>query len=242
MMRCIVLGRLFGIPIHLDTSWFVILGLVTWTLATRYFPFQVRGLSVPMSWLMGGLAAVLLFVCVLLHELGHSLIAKREGIPVNRVTLFLFGGVAQIASSPTRPLVELKVALAGPLVSIAIAALCAWGSSRIPLETTPHIIAFVIARYLAVVNLAILVFNMLPGFPLDGGRVLRAALWAWSGDFLKATRVTSTLGSALGFGLLGLGLWAVFRGQWIGGIWYACLGFFLRDAALVSSREVLMRR
>ena len=242
MTRRIALGRLFGIPIYLDTSWFVVLGLVTWTLATRYFPFQVRGLSVPIYWCMGGLAAVLLFVCVLLHELGHSLIAKREGIPVNRVTLFLFGGVAQIASSPTRPLVELKVALAGPLVSIAIAALCAWGSSRIPLDTPTHAIAFAIARYLAVVNIAILVFNLLPGFPLDGGRVLRAALWAWSGDLLKATRITSTLGSAMGFCLLGLGLWAIFRGQWIGGIWYTCLGFFLRDAARVSYQEVLMRR
>lgn len=242
MTRRIPLGRVCGIPIELDASWFIILALVTWTLARGYFPDQLHGASQRLYWLMGGLAAVLLFGCVLLHELGHSLMAKRAGIPVTRVTLFLFGGVAQIGGYPRRPLIELVVALAGPAVSIVLAALCWWGSHLLHPGGPLTLITIVILRYLAMVNTALLVFNLLPGFPLDGGRTLRAVLWAWSGDLVRATRITTALGQALGLGLLALGAWALLQGRWIGGLWYVLLGLFLRDAALASYREAIIRQ
>lgn len=241
MTRRIELGQLFGIPILLDTSWFIMLAVVTWTLATGYFPAQMPGRSAATYWLMGLVAAVLLFLCVLLHELGHSLVAKGYGIPVKRVTLFVFGGVAQIASDPKRPLVELMVALAGPLVSAVIATGCFWASSHVVVETHAQLVGRSIVHYLAVVNVAILVFNLLPGFPLDGGRVLRAALWAWWGDLRKATRIASLFGSGLGMGLLALGLVSVIQGHLISGLWDVLLGTFLRNAAKVSYDEVVMR-
>lgn len=231
------LWTIFGIPIHIDRSWFLILLFVTWTLSSRYFPSAYPGFSGIAYWLMGALAAVLLFACVLLHELGHSLVAKGYGIPVERVTLFIFGGVAQIAAEPRRPRVELNVALAGPLVSIVIASACFALADALTVETPPQLAVFAIVRYLAIINTAILIFNLLPGFPLDGGRVLRAALWAWTGSLRKATRMASTVGSGLGLCLLALGVWGIVRGSWLTGLWYVLLGLFLRDAARVSYRQ-----
>lgn len=242
MTRRVALGRVCGIPIELDASWFIILALVTWTLARGYFPDQIQGASQRLYWLMGGISAVLLFGCVLLHELGHSFMAKRAGIPVTRVTLFLFGGVAQIGGHPRRPLIELVIALAGPVVSIVLATLCWWGSHLLHPSSPPGLITIVILRYLAMVNTALLVFNLLPGFPLDGGRTLRAILWAWSGDLVRATRITTVLGQGLGLGLLALGAWAILQGRWIGGLWYVVLGLFLRNAALASYREAIIRQ
>lgn len=235
-MRRVQLCRVLGIPILLDPSWFVILALVTWTLATSYFPFRVPGAPPAAHGMMGLCAAVLLFACVLLHEFGHAAAAKACGIPVSRVTLFIFGGVAHIAQDPRRPLVELLVAVAGPLVSVAVAALCFWGSGTAPAASSPTTLALL--RYLAVVNTAILAFNLLPGFPLDGGRLLRAALWAWMGDLGRATRIAAALGSGLGIGLMMLGALSLLRGHWINGIWYGLLGIFLRRAAQASAEEV----
>ena len=227
----------FGIPIHIDASWFLIVAFVAWSLSNGHFPAQYPGLGAAVYWMMGGTAALLLFACVLLHELGHSLIAKRYGIPVARVTLFIFGGVAQIGGDPARPFVELKVALAGPLVSALIAATCFIVAGWIPVLSPLHLVAVAILRYLALINTALILFNLLPGFPLDGGRILRAVLWAWSGSFRKATRIASAVGSVLGVGLLALGVWEVLKGLWAGGMWYVMLGFFLRDAALSSYRQ-----
>ncbi len=237
--RIIKLGSCLGIPIHLDASWFVILALMAWTLATHLFPSQFPGLSQAVYWVMGPVAAVLLFSCVLLHELGHCVMAQQSGVPVKRVTLFLFGGVAQLGGESRRPLVELKVALAGPLVSVLLAALCMGLSSIMPVQTTIQLVGFLIVRYLAIVNTVILCFNLLPGFPLDGGRVLRAALWAWSGDVRQATRIASLFGSALGIGLAVLGGVWLLKGRWLGGVWYVVLGVFLRDTARASYAQVL---
>jgi Zn-dependent protease len=165
-------------------------------------------------------------------------VAKAYGIPVSRVTLFIFGGVAHIAQEPRRPLVELVVALAGPLVSVVIAAGCFWAAGALT-PSDAGLIGLVILRYLAVVNTAIVVFNLLPGFPLDGGRLLRAALWAWSGDLRRATRIAGALGHGLGVALMGLGLMSLLRGHWINGVWYVLLGMFLRNAARVSSEEAV---
>lgn len=227
-------GVLFGIPIRIDPSWFVIAAFLAWSLATGYFPSQVAGLSPVGYGAMGLAASLLLFGCVLLHELGHSLAAKRYRIPVSRVTLFIFGGVAQIGAEARRPAVELAIALAGPLVSVVLAFGCWLAAGWIPLESSLQLVVRVILRYLAMINGGILLFNLLPGFPLDGGRVVRAAVWAWTGSLRRATRVASLLGLMLGTLLLALGLWVILRGSWVGGLWYVLLGFFLREAARSS--------
>ena len=229
--------RLWGIPIRIDASWFFVVAFVTWSLSSGYFPSNYPGFQRGVYWAMGGVSAVLLFACVLLHELGHSLVAKWYGIPVSRVTLFMFGGVAQIVGEPHRPSIELTVALAGPLVSALIAGACFAAAAAIPLQSPLHLVAAAIVRYLAVINAVLILFNLLPGFPLDGGRVLRAMLWAWTGSLRRATRMASAVGSGLGVGLLALGVWAIVKGAWGGGLWYVLLGFFLRDAALTSYRQ-----
>lgn len=229
--------QLFGIPIRIHTSWFIVVAFVTWTLASRYFPDVHPGLPVAAYWVMGATAALLLFTCVLLHELGHSLVAKRHGIPVHRVTLFIFGGVAQIGREPQRPSVELKIALAGPLVSVLLAALCFAASALLPARQPAALAIAAILRYLALINTGVLLFNLLPGFPLDGGRVLRAAVWAWTGSLPRATRIASRIGSALGLALLALGAWEVVKGFWVHGAWSMLLGFFLRNAARRSAGQ-----
>jgi len=231
----------YGIPIAVDASWVVILVLVTWTLATGYFPLRLAGAAPWIYWSMGVVAALFLFLCVLLHELGHSVVAKRSGIPVHQVTLFIFGGVAHIARDPASPAVEFRIALAGPLVSVAIAAACFWLSSHIPLTTDAHLIGVTILRYLAMVNAMLVAFNLLPGFPLDGGRLLRAVLWAWTGGLHRATKVTCALGRGLGIGLIGLGVLAFIQGRWIGGWWYLLIGFYLYSAAKGSYQQLLIR-
>ncbi len=224
---------LLGIPIHLDAGWFVIVALMSWSLARSYFPGASPGFPHVVYWGMGVTAALLLFACILLHELGHSLVARSYGIPVACVTLFIFGGVAQITESPKRPSVELQVALAGPLVSVLIAVVCFWGSAHMPLQN----VLAVILHYLGVINIGLALFNLLPGFPLDGGRVLRATLWALTGSLQRATRVASFIGAGFGLGLLALGVWVMSRGGWVGGLWYVFLGWFLRNAALASYRR-----
>ena len=229
--------KLFGIPLHIDASWFIVVLLVSWALTRGYFPAHAPGFSGVVYLGMGITAALLLFACVLLHELGHSLAAKAYGIPVYRVTLFIFGGVAQIGAGPRRPWVELVVTLAGPLVSAAIAAICFAALATFAVHTPLQLVVHSILQYLAVINTGILLFNLLPGFPLDGGRLVHAALWAVTNNQRQATRMASWLGAAFGLGLMGLGMWGMVRGEWSGGLWYILLGFFLRDAALQSYRQ-----
>lgn len=229
--------RLFGIPLQINTSWFFVVAFLTWSLANGYFPARAPGFPIIVYWAMGLVAALLLFACVLLHELGHSLVAKAHGVPVSQVTLFLFGGVALIANEPRRPSVELKITLAGPLVSGLLAAGCVAAAASIRIHSPAQAVVVAILRYLAIVNTGILLFNLLPGFPLDGGRVLRAALWAWTGDIRRATRIASRVGSLLAIGLLALGVWAAIAGRWGGGMWYILLGLFLQRAAQASYRH-----
>lgn len=230
--------RWLGVPVEVERSWGVIAALVTWTLATGYFPLRVPGFPPAAHWAMGLAATLLLFLSILLHELGHALVAKRHGIRVARVTLFLFGGVAEIAHDPRRPSVELRMALAGPLVSALIAGGCAALVSRLAFPSGPATLAVrAVVEYLALINTALLVFNLLPGFPLDGGRVLRALLWVRLGSLRRATRITGALGVLLGLGLMAVGAFAVLRGAWVGGVWYILLGFFLRRAARLGAQQ-----
>ena len=229
--------RLFGIPIHLDASWFFIVTFIAWSLGHDYFPTAHPGFASGAYGLMGAAASLLLFACVLLHELSHSLVAQGYGIQVIRVKLFIFGGVAQIGGRPPRPAVELLVALAGPLMSALIAWGCAVWSSAIHGTHPFALAAAAILRYLTTINVAILLFNLLPGFPLDGGRVLRALLWALSGDLRQATRIASLLGAGFGIGLIILGAWTMAaQGRWTGGLWLCLLGSFLWGAARTSYR------
>lgn len=224
----------FGIPIHVDRSWFVIVAFLAWSLASGHFPARYPGLPLWSYWAIGSIAALLLFGCVLLHELGHSLVAKAHGIPVLRVVLFLFGGVAQLGRDPARPLIELLIALAGPLVSAAIAWACFAAAGAIAIDGPVQLALVAMLRYLSFMNLALLLFNLLPGFPLDGGRVLRAAIWTATGSLRKATRIVSVIGSGFGWLLVGFGVWLLVRGWWGNGLWYIVLGAFLRRAALMS--------
>lgn len=235
--RVIAEWSVFGIPIHIDASWLVVAAFVTWSLSRGYFPEIYPGFRPAVYWAMGGSAALLLFVSVLLHELGHSLAAKSYKIPVTRIVLFIFGGVAQIGRDPRRPMIELVVALAGPLVSVVIASACLWAASAIPITGTLSFSAAAIAQYLATLNTWVLLFNLLPGFPLDGGRILRALLWAWTGSLRKATRLASASGLGLGIGLMGFGVWFMGKQEWISGLWYLYLGSFLQSNARASYRQ-----
>ena len=223
----ISLGRIFGIPIGLDISWFLIFALITWSLATSYFPQGFKGWPVAEYWIMAAVTAILFFVSVLLHELGHSVIALRYKIPVRSITLFIFGGIAQIASEPPSASAEFWIAIAGPLVSFLLAGF--FGLLQIVSSKLVPILA--LAQYLAYINGALGLFNLIPGFPLDGGRVFRAFVWGVIHNFQRATRIAATLGRAIAFLFIAWGVWQIFIGNLSNGLWIAFIGWFLESAA-----------
>jgi Zn-dependent protease/CBS domain-containing protein len=233
----IPIGRIFGISIDLDYSWFLIVGLLAWLLAVSYYPAEFPHWSAAEYWLVGTATAVMLFVSVLIHELGHSVVAKGFGLSVPRITLFIFGGVSQIATEPSTAAVEFWVAIVGPLTSFALAALF-WGLA-------PHLVwsppLFALAKYLAFINLILGVFNLIPGFPLDGGRVFRAIVWQMTGKYQRATSIAATTGRFFGFLLIFLGVWQVLGGNLINGLWIAFIGWFLESAAASQLQQELMK-
>jgi Zn-dependent protease len=224
------LGRIWGIPIGLHTSWFLIFGLLTWSLALGYFPEEYPALSPAAHWLLGGLTSLLFFGSVLAHELGHSLIALRNSIPVRRITLFIFGGVAQIEKEPSSPGVEFRIAIAGPLVSLTLAIL--FETVYLLDQSIPYLAAPSI--YLARINFLLAAFNMIPGFPLDGGRVLRALVWRFTGSFHRAAKAASSTGQLVALGFIGVGVYTIFNGGLFNGLWLAFIGWFLQNAAASS--------
>jgi Zn-dependent protease len=231
------IGRLFGIPLKLHISWFLILILISGTLAMAYFPEQFPEWTTTAYWIIGLITAILFFLSVLIHELGHSLVALRDGVPVQSITLFIFGGVAQIGRDPDTAESEFRIAIAGPLTSLALAAIFL-ALGRVS-TAIPEIAGS--ALYLGQINLILAVFNMLPGFPLDGGRVLRAILWKFGGNFRKATHWATGTGQAVAFLFIGFGVWLMFSGNFVNGLWLAFIGWFLSNAAQHSYRQVLMR-
>lgn len=233
------LTTILGIEIWVDYSWLVIFALVTWSLAAGFFPKEYPGLTTQAYWIMGAFAGVLLFICVLLHELSHSYVAQRSGIAVPRITLFIFGGVAQIAEEPKNPKIELNVAVAGPICSLLLALLF-WILSK-SLIVSSNIQFLAIFEYLAFINIALAIFNLVPGFPLDGGRILRAYLWERWGDMRKATHTVSRIGSGFGIGLIIFGLINFFWGNFIGGIWLVFIGMFLNQASKSGYRMTLAK-
>ncbi len=245
------IGRALGIPIRVHASWFFVFVFVTWTLATGYLPEALPGLSGSRYWGMGAIAALLLFLSVLLHELGHSYVALRYRIPIGQITLFLFGGVAHMRKEPPSPLAEFLIALAGPAVSFALGAFCfgaAVAAEALPLPSGGR--GFVVLGGLLGFNNVVLgLFNLIPGFPLDGGRALRAGLWAWSKNFHRATSQAAFVG--LGFGLLLGAAGAALVGGAIAGVldhstasnggWLIFIGAFLFGAAWNTRRQVAIR-
>lgn len=231
-------GRIAGIPIRLHVSWFLVAVLITWSLAAGYFPLEYPGWQPATYLIVGVVTAVLFFASVLLHELGHSVVALREGVPVKSITLFIFGGVAEIRREPETPGAEFRIAIAGPLSSLGLAALFG-GAGALLADTAP--LAAPLA-YLARINLLLVAFNMIPGFPLDGGRVLRAALWAFRGSYRDATRWASWAGRGVALGLIVLGVSQMLLGGGLAnGVWYVFIGWYLNGAAASSYEQVRLR-
>ncbi len=233
----IPLGRILGIPIGLDYSWFVICALLTWMLAGSYYPAEFKDWPPLLYWFMGAVTAIMLFVSVLLHELGHSVIALRYKIPVRSITLFLFGGVAQIGAEPPSAIAEFLIAIAGPLVSLALAVLF-YTVQPLVVGTAPLL---GLAKYLAYINLALVLFNLIPGYPLDGGRVFRAVVWAITRNMRRATLIAAHVGRFFAFMFIFVGVWQMFGGNFGSGLWIAFIGWFLDNAASAQVQQVMLQ-
>jgi Zn-dependent protease/CBS domain-containing protein len=225
-----IIGKIWNVPIRLHLSWLLIFFLVTWSLATGFLPAEYPRLSAPTYLILGIVTSLLFFGSVLLHELGHIYVALREKIGVRGVTLFIFGGIAQIEQEPRSPGAEFRVAIAGPLVSLGLALIF-----HIIFRLVPeHGLLSASSGWLARINLLLAVFNMIPGFPLDGGRVLRAVVWHVTGSLHRATHVASSAGQLVALGFIGIGLFQMFSGNFLGGLWLVLIGWFLQNAATAS--------
>jgi Zn-dependent protease/CBS domain-containing protein len=224
----ISLGKVIGIPINLDYSWFLVLLLLTWMLAQSYFPQEFKHWSQFSYWSIGLVTSILFFLSILLHELGHSIVARKYKIKVKRITLFIFGGVAEITSEPPKSTAEFWIAIAGPIASFLLAGI---------FYLLEHLFAgnnYLVApfRYLAFINFILAVFNLIPGFPLDGGRVLRSIVWAITKNLKKATTIAANVGRFFGYFFILLGVLQIFQNNFIDGIWIAFIGWFLESAAI----------
>lgn len=226
------LGTFRGIPVGLHWSMSLVFALLTISLATAFFPMTHEDLPVIAYWIMAVVSAALFFTSILLHELGHSIVAIRNGIPVNGITLFIFGGVAQIGGRPKSATVELKVAVAGPIVSFVLGGLfllIGWAASGVAWISAP-------ATWLGTLNLTLAIFNLLPGFPLDGGRILRALVWKFTSSEDRAAQVALVSGQLLAFGMMGIGAYMAFTGNFGNGLWLIFLGWFLQNAAVSEAQ------
>jgi len=236
------IARVFGIPIRVNVSWFLTLAFITAMLALRFYPVVIPPDSPYrddklVHWVMAAASGLVFFASILLHELAHSVVAQKQGLVVKGITLFIFGGMAQITSEARRPLHEFVMALVGPLTSILLAGafLATWGLLGGFSEEEP---LYVVLEWLFLMNLIVGAFNLAPGFPMDGGRVLRSVLWGVTGNFYLSTRWVTLLGRAMGYGLMAVGLLATLRllgviDPW-SGLWFFILGLFLESAARQS--------
>jgi Zn-dependent protease len=236
--------RLFGIPISVDASWLIILALITWSLAEGLFgrlTEMERRLPAAASWALGFMTAIAFFICVVLHEIGHSLVARAQGMPIRGITLFLFGGVAELEGEPPSARAEFWMAIAGPIVSAFLAGIC-WLVTRFGIDAGWPIQAVVVFSYLTFINLLVLGFNLIPAFPLDGGRVLRSILWGAMKNVRRATYVASFLGQAFAWLLITVAVLNFFYGYWANGLWLGLIGLFLNNAAQASYQQILIRQ
>lgn len=231
------LGTIAGIPLELHFSWAIVFALLAWSLATGYFPTAVPDLPAGSYWSKGILAALLLFASILAHELGHALVARREGVQTQRIVLFAFGGVAELKAEPPGAGAEFRIAIAGPAVSLLL--FLGFGILAGVLAGRPG--AAAVAGYLAMLNGVVVLFNLIPAFPLDGGRILRAALWRFWGDLPRATRAAAGAGRFFAYFLIVGGILGLLSGQTGGALWQLLIGLFLLQAAQASSAQVWLK-
>jgi Zn-dependent protease/CBS domain-containing protein len=242
------LFRLMGIPVSVDLSWLLILALLTLSFAEdfptilhEYFPHDKRILATADYWIMGLVTALAFFTCIVLHEFGHALVGRSQGMPISGITLFLFGGVSELGEEPKTAGTEFLMAVAGPLVS-AVLAVIFWIVASVGYRGGwPHPVVIVLG-YLAMINAIVLVFNMIPAFPLDGGRVLRSILWGATGNLRRATLWASYGGQFFAWLLIVWGVLQFFSHNWVGGIWSILIGMFLNTAAKSGYQQVLIRQ
>jgi Zn-dependent protease/predicted transcriptional regulator len=238
----IPIGKAFGITLRLHYSWFIIFALVTWALTASYFPSYYPSWSIGTRIAAGLITSLLFFGSVLAHELMHSIISQRQGVPVKDITLFILGGVSQITEEPKEPKHEFNMAIVGPLTSLVIGGIL-WGiffGIRNINNSTAEFVTPIV-YWLGYINLALGVFNLIPGFPLDGGRVLRSLLWWRSHNLKSATRIASTIGRVVGFLFIFGGIYLIFTPYWLNGLWIAVIGWFLESAANNSYRQLLLQ-
>ncbi|MBI2916549.1 MAG: site-2 protease family protein [Chloroflexi bacterium] len=237
MRGTLPLGRLFGIPFRIHYSWFVIFILLTFSLAQLLPPRSLQ-LTTVQAWVLGIVTSLLFFASVLAHELAHSLVARAHGIPVRGITLFILGGVSQLGREATRARSELLMAFVGPLSSLVLGGILLGGVA--PVARGPAPLVAVVAGWLGSINLILGIFNLIPGFPLDGGRVLRSLVWMVTGDMFRATMVAGWIGRGVGFLFIFYGIFLFFQGGLLNlnGIWLAFIGWFLENAASTSMRQL----
>ncbi len=235
------LFTLFGFEVKIDLSWLILAILITWSLASGVFPSYFKNFSAATYWWMGVAGAIGLFFSIIFHELSHSLVARSYGIPMRGITLFIFGGVAEMTDEPKNAKSELLMAIAGPIASIIIGGvfLLIYQIGEGGSWSKPFLGVLV---YLGFINLILAAFNLIPAFPLDGGRVLRSILWAWKKNLRWATRVASRIGSGFGILLIILGVLSFINGDIIGGVWWFLIGLFLRGASNQSYQAMIMRK
>lgn len=239
MKNSFVITRIKKIQIEVNISWFLVFSLMVYTLATGYFPSVYPDLNVSSRWILGGIIALLLFGSVLLHELGHSLVSIRQGIPVKKITLFIFGGIAQIEKEPDEPVKELKIAVAGPLVSIFLFLFFMAMARLLGYIGAPEVLVIPM-DYLSSANLILAGFNLIPAFPLDGGRILKSVIWYFSKDGQKATKVAAFTGSLFGFFLIFIGVFLLLNNFIVDGIWLAFIGWFINQESKSSYQSKVL--
>ncbi|GAB4126442.1 MAG: site-2 protease family protein [Rhodothalassiaceae bacterium] len=239
-MRNFPLFTIAGFRVKANPSWLLLAALIVWSLGGGFFPMRYPGLSGSTYWAMAVLGTALLFFSLLFHEFSHSLLARRRGMKIGGITLFLFGGVAELTEEPPSPRIEAEVAAAGPLSSLLLAALFHLLALGLAAIGFPQHWNGVFA-YAATINIVLALFNLVPGFPLDGGRLLRAFLWHRSGDMLAATRTASRIGKFFAYLLIGLGILSFLTTGALGGMWWVLIGFFLMSAASAAYEQLAAR-
>jgi Zn-dependent protease len=231
------LGRVFGVDVGVHWSWIFIFVLVTWSFAAGVLDEFYPQWSDAQRWVAGAFVAGIFFLSVLAHELSHAIISNRNGLPVRSITLFVFGGVANLTKEPDTAALEFRIAIVGPLTSLALGAVFAVAFAVI----RPFSDGLAgIAANLALINASLAVFNMLPGFPLDGGRVFRSIVWARNKNRLRSTRTASRVGEWIAYGIMGVGVALTLFGDFVGGVWFLFIGFFLRNASSMSYEQLLL--
>jgi Zn-dependent protease/CBS domain-containing protein len=233
------LFSLFGFEVKLDLSWLLLALLITWSLGAGVFPVEYPDLPRRVYAWMGIACAIGVFFSIVFHEFSHSIVARHFGMPIKGITLFIFGGVAEMESEPPSPRSEFLMAVAGPLASFLLAFLFAEVEALAVAREWPVSVVGV-CDMLGYINVVVAIFNMVPAFPLDGGRMLRATIWHWKKDMRAATRISSRIGSGFGLALMFLGGFSFIQGNFIGGMWWFLIGIFLRGAAKSSYQQLLL--